>query len=274
MLSRIAFLRVVGVIAVLTVGGVAAAKMGHRPASAAGDVQLADATTSPDAAQAPADVAISGRAMFPIAVGRDVASQHSDVHATAQVASVDRLRDLDQLRGGAPAAIVFGSRGYSRNGGSSSAFGGHGFAGGGSFGSVGMGGGRAPQSDTKKAAAPAVAAKAPASSTPAPPRTPSSAPPVATPAPAIIPPTVTPPSLAGPVVAPPIFASQITPIPAIAGGTANTDPAPLGGAAGGGGAIASKGPSLSPTPEPASLLLIATGLAAVIGVSRRRQPRP
>jgi hypothetical protein len=278
-LSRIAFLRIVGVIAVLTVGGVAGAKMRHHSEFVASDIHLAAALAPTDASATAAGPEIGGHAMFPLGVGR--IPSFADSHASsARSAAVDHLTDLDQLRSSGPAGIAFGPGANSRSGGSSAAFG-HGFSGGGAaFGSVGMGGGRAPQSTSKKTSTPAaVTAKTPSAPAPAP-RAPTPAPVAAVP-PAVVPPAVTAPSLGTPVagavppavVAPPIFASQTTPIPAITGSTPNTDPAPLVGGIGGGGSVASKGPNLSGTPEPASLLLIATGLAVVIGASRRRQPK-
>jgi hypothetical protein len=271
-LSRIAFLRIVGVIAVLTVGGVAGAKMRHHSEFVASDIHLAAALAPTDASATTAGPDVSGHAMFPLGVGR--VPSFADSHASAaQPAVVDHLTDLDQLRTSGSAAITFGPGANSRSGGSSAAFG-HGFSGGGAaFGSIGMGGGRAPQSTSKKTSTPAaVTTKKPSAPAPAP---------VAAVPPAVVPPAVTAPSLGTPVagavppavVAPPIFASQTTPIPAITGSTPNTDPAPLVGGIGGGGSVASKGPNLSGTPEPASLLLIATGLAVVIGASRRRQPK-
>jgi hypothetical protein len=279
-LSRIAFLRIVGVIAVLTVGGVAGAKMRHHSEFVASDIHLAAALAPTDASATAAGPDVSGHAMFPLGVARGIPS-FADSHASAaQTVAVDHLADLDQLRTAGPAAITFGPGANSRSGGSSAAFG-HGFAGGGAaFGSIGMGGGRAPQSTSKKTSTPAaVTTKTPSAPAPAP-RAPTPAPVAAVP-PAVVPPAVTAPSLGTPVagavppavVAPPIFASQTTPIPAITGSTPNTDPAPLVGGIGGGGSVASKGPNLSGTPEPASLLLIATGLAVVIGASRRRQPK-
>lgn len=283
MLSRIAFLRIVGVIAVLTVGGVAGAKMRHHNGSVASDIQLAAAIAPADASAATSGVEISGHAMFPLGVARGIPS-YSESHAAAtHAAVVDHLPDLDQLRtAGRSPAIVFGPGANSRAGGSSSAFGGHGFAGAGaSFGSIGMGGGRAPQTTSTKTSAPAAvkttpAPKAPSAPAPRAPSAAPAAPPVA-PAipPAVVPPTVAAPSLTAPaVVAPPIFATETTPIPVIAGDPPKANPAPLAGPVGGGGSVAAKGPNLSPTPEPASLLLIATGLAVVIGASRRRQTKP
>ncbi len=288
MLSRIALLRAVAVIAVLTVGGVAAAKMGRHNSAVTGDAQLAGVTAQADAAGESGDVAIRGHAMFPLGVPKGLASR-SEERSESHPSAVGHLADLDQLRTAAGSGAAFwGSSGQSHNNGSSSAFGAHGFAGSASaFGGVGFGGGKSQSSDKKNAVAPAstaavktpTAPKSPAAP-PAPPRTPASAAPVVSPAPTVAVPPAVPapvaavPTLAPPVtavtVAPPIFSNQTTPIPAIAGGSPKTDPAPPAGVVGG-GRVSSKVASLSPTPEPTSLLLIVTGLVAVIGASRRRQ---
>jgi hypothetical protein len=277
-LSRIAFLRIAAVTAVLTVTGVAGAKMGHHNSAALGEAQPAEAAAPADAAPDASAAAVHGRALFPLGVPPGLAAR-AQQRTTAQPSAVAHLRDLDQLRtAGAGATAWPTSRRSGR--GASAAFGGHGFAGAGaSFGSVGSFGGRASSSAATKSAATSPAAvktpgtaKTPAPPSPAAPRAPSSAAPAAPPAP-----VTTAPSLTAPVadvsVAPPLFASQIAPIPVIAGGSPASDPAPLAGVAGG-GSVASRGPSLSPTPEPGSLLLIVTGLAAVIGASRRRQRTP
>ncbi|HWF86966.1 MAG TPA: PEP-CTERM sorting domain-containing protein [Vicinamibacterales bacterium] len=222
--------------------------------------------------------------MFPLGVPKGLASP-SEERSAFQPAAVAHLADLDQLRTAAGGgAAMWGTSRESRNNSGSSAFGAHGFAGGASaLGGVGFGGGRSQASDKKTAIAPKStgAVKTPtAPKSPAPPRAPSSAAPVVAPAPTVaVPPAdpapvATAPTLAPPVtavtVAPPIFSNQTTPIPAIAGGSPITNAGPPAGVVGG-GRVVSKGASLSGTPEPASLLLIVTGLAAVIGVSRRRQ---
>ncbi len=186
MLSRIALLRAVAVIAVLTVGGVAAAKMGRHNSAVTGDAQLAGVTAQADAAAESGDVAIRGHAMFPLGVPKGLASR-SEERSESHPAAVGHLADLDQLRTAAGSGAAFwGSSGQSHNNGGSSAFGAHGSGGGASaFGGVGFGGGQAKSTDKKNADAPKSAAavkttptpKSPAAP-PAPPRAPSSAAPV------------------------------------------------------------------------------------------------
>jgi len=276
-LSRLnLLLRVVAVATVLTMAAVAGAKMRHVKPDRSDEPQPVSGLAQADAAAEAQPGLISGHAMYPLGVPAGLAAHHSDRAAT-QVLASSHLRDLDELRTSSRSgASLWGSSNWHRGGGGSSAFG-HGFASAGaSFGGIGFGGGRAPKSTTTAKSTPASATGAPKSpasgkapGTPAPaPRAPSAAPTPA-PAPAVI---TAPPAVA---VAPPIFANETTPIPVLTGTTASViDPAPgsFGGATG--GSAPAGGAPLSPTPEPATLLLIATGLAGVIGASRRRQPKP